>query len=203
MTIEPHQEWGTEVDRPSDLTVAPDDAALAALVADGGRGALAVAGGDLFRTIGARPIGDRTVLRALPLDVMWVTVDDGEPIPAVAHVAVRSPHRRGGWWRGPVSLVMNVEFLGRWEVAVRGHPNDGRVERFDLAPDTAPRQRLAIARRLPNGSHLPHPAISRRSGRVHELSFDRPMAVLVDGRPAGPARHVVVRVEPDAAVLHS
>ena len=203
MTIKPNEEWGSEVERPVGLRVAAGDAELARLLAEDPVAPVAVTGGDLFRTIGGRPIADRPVLRALPLDVMRVTLDAAAPVLAVSHVVVRSPWWRGGWWRGPVTVVMNAEFVGEWDVAVRGHPNDGRVECFDLDAATSARQRRAIAVRLPTGSHLPHPGISRRPGREHLLEFDRPMRVLVDGSARGTARRIEVRVEADAATLYA
>ncbi|MEM1333191.1 MAG: hypothetical protein AAGG08_06995 [Actinomycetota bacterium] len=203
MTIRPNEEWGTEVTRPDGLVIAADDAALAAALADRDAGPIAVGGGDLARTLGARPIADRTVLRAFPIDLLRVQLDDDRVIPAIAHVVVRRPWSRGGWWRGPVTLVMNAEFLGEWDVATRGHPNDGRVERFDLDPTTGVRQRRAIARRLPNGSHLPHPAITRTTKRRHELAYDRPVAVIVDGVARGPSRAISIQVDADAATLYA
>ena len=63
----------------------------------------------------------------LPIDLLEVATDRGAAI-ACAHVLVRSSWSRGGWWHGPVIAVMNAQFLGDWDVAPRGHPNDGRVE---------------------------------------------------------------------------
>ncbi|MEL6892677.1 MAG: hypothetical protein AAFP84_13850, partial [Actinomycetota bacterium] len=198
-----NEEWGAEGDRPADLTIVAGDAELARHYVEHRDRPAAVAGGDLHRTIGARPIGDRTELRALPIDLMRVQIDDGPPITGVSHVVVRSRGRSAGWWRGPVTLVMNAEFLGEWDVAARGHPNDGRVERFDLDAATSVRQRRAIAQRLPGGRHLPHPAIRRRSGAHHTIEAARPMAVRIDGVDRGLGRLVVVTVEPDAATLYA
>lgn len=203
MTIKPNEPWGSEVERPGDLVIVAGDAELAATLARGDGRPVAVAGGDLFRTLGARPIGDRTTLRALPLDVMSVRLDGGEPVTAVAHVVVRSPWWRGGWWRGPVSVVMNAEFLGEWDVAPRGHPNDGRIERFDLDARTSVRQRAAIRTRLPSASHLPHPSIERRAAKRHLIEHERRVDVWADGRRLGRARRVEIEVVPDAATMHA
>lgn len=201
MTIKPHEEWGSEVPRPADLVVVPDDAGLARHLTTDPDAPVALSGGDLFRTIGARPVADREVLRQLPLDLLRVSLDERGPLTAVAHVVVRSPWWRGSWWRGPVSMVMNAEFVGDWEVAARGHPNDGRAEWFELDGSTSIRQRRAIAHRLPSASHLPHPSITRRTGRSHELFLAAPSTVLVDGVDQGRARRVHVTVDADAAVF--
>ena len=203
MTIRPGEEWGSEVPRPGDLRVARDDAELAALLTDGSGAPTGVAAGDLFRTIGARPIGDRSVLRQLSLDLVRVTVDGGEPVASVAHVVIRAPTAVGSWWRGPVTAVMNAEFIGTWDVAPRGHPNDGRVEVFEIDASMSIRQRLAVARRMRSASHLPHPLISRRSVRSAAIEHDRPMDVIVDGVRRCRGRHVAIEVEPDAATLHA
>ncbi len=201
MTIKPHQEWGTDVDRPADLEIVGGDAELARRFDERPHDPIAVRAGDLHRTIGARPLADRRTLRSLPLDLLRVRLDGAAPITAVAHVVARSPWSRGGWWRGPVSVVMNAEFLGDWDVATRGHPNDGRAERFDLAADVGVRQRRANARRLPTGTHLPHPGIARRPGVSHTLEFERPRHVWIDGVRRGVARLVEVTVDADAATL--
>jgi len=203
MTIKPNKPWGTEVDRPVDLVVVDSDAALAEHLASDDDAPVGLTGGDLFRTLGARPIGDRTTLRAFPLDLMRVRLDCGEAVAAIAHVVVRSPWRRGGWWRGAVSVVMNAEFLGEWDVAPRGHPNDGKVERFDLSAGTSVRQRVAIRGRLPSGTHLPHPSIERRSAQRHLIERDRPVDAWADGRWLGRARRVDIEVLYDAATVHA
>jgi len=203
MTIKPNEPWGTEVDRPAGLVVVSGDAALADhLAADDGV-PVGVSAGDLFRTLGARPITDRAQLRRLSLDVMYVSVDGGAPVTAVAHVVIRSPWWRGGWWQGPVTLVMNAEFIGDWDVAPRGHPNDGRVERFDLDATTSVRQRWAIGQRLASASHLPHPSIDRRTARRHTVERASAADVWVDGRHAGRARRVDIDVVADGASIYA
>jgi diacylglycerol kinase family enzyme len=105
--------------------------------------------------------------------------------------------------RGPVVLVMNAEFIGEWDVAPRGHPNDGRIEVVEAGRDLGIRQRLAARRRLPAAAHLPHPRITTRSVRTARWDFGAPMAVRIDGIAAGTARSVEVTVVPDAAVVHA
>lgn len=187
------------MDRPEGLIVVADDAGVAAHVGDGLAEPVAAESGDLFRTLGARPIADRDRVRKLPIDTMSVRLDDGQETLAIAHVVIRNPWWRGAWWRGPVTVVMNVEFLGDWDVAPRGHPNDGRVERFDLAADTSVRQRRAIAGRLPSATHLPHPSITRRSARHHVIDCPHGQLVVLDGRSAGVARRVEITVRADDA----
>ncbi len=201
MTISKGGDWGESVARPSELRVAHSDAELAALLADGSGRATAVGAGDVFRTVGSRPLGDRDELLALPIDLMWVRLDDRDPAPASAHLVARSPWRSGGWWRGETLVVMNAEFIGDFDVAPRGHPNDGRVETLHAGAELTLRQRWAVWRRLPSARHLPHPSIRTRSIRSMTWEFARPRAVIVDGRPAGRAQRVQIDVEPDAAVL--
>ncbi|MFK8025979.1 MAG: hypothetical protein AB8G26_18640 [Ilumatobacter sp.] len=201
MTIAKGEPWGEDVERPGDLRVAADDAELARLLADGSGTPTAVAAGDMARTIGARPIGDRTALLSFPIDLVHVRIDDHTEHVAVAHLVVRLPWARGGALRGPVLVVMNAEWIGDFEVAPRGHPNDGRVETLLGDPSLGLRQRLAIRTRLRNASHLPHPAITTRAVRQHDWSFEREMDVLIDGERVDRGRHVSVKVEADAAVL--
>jgi hypothetical protein len=203
MTIRRGDAWGRTVARPAGLRVVADDAALAEALADGSGRPTAVAGGDLARTLGNPAVGDRTELVEFPLDLMEVRLDGGMTRTAVAHVVVRSPWWRGSWWTGPLLAVMNAEFVGAWDVAPRGHPNDGRVEALEADTALSIRQRVSARRRLPLGTHVPHPLISSRSIREHTWTFRRPMHVAIDGRPAGRSVTVGVRVLADAAVVHA
>lgn len=203
MTISKGADWGETVERPPDLRVATNDHDLAVMLADGSGQPTAVSGGDVHRTVGARPLGDRDELLALPFDLLRVTLDDSESLVAVAHVLARSPWRIGGWWRGDALAVMNAEFVGDYDVAPRGHPNDGRAETLRVGPEMGLRQRWEVRRRLPSARHLPHPSIATRPIRSMTWDFDRPQVISADGRKLGLARRLAIEVAPDAAVLHA
>jgi hypothetical protein len=203
MTISKGVDWGVPVTRPSDLRVATNDRDLANMLADGSGRPTAVSAGDVHRTVGARSLGDRDELLELPFDLMQVSLDDAEPLIAVAHVLARGPWHVGGWWRGDALAVMNAEFVGDLDVAPRGHPNDGRAETFRVGPEMGFRQRWEVRRRLPSAQHLPHPAITTRPIRSMTWDFDRPRVVILDGHPRGLVRRLRVEVQPDAAVLYA
>jgi YegS C-terminal NAD kinase beta sandwich-like domain len=204
VTIRPGAAWGAQVPSPSGLLAANSDAEFVRLAFGPGRPPVRLMDGDLARTVGVATGGrDRSdesqndLVLELSVDVLDVATDVGEFV-ACAHVAARSPWRRGGWWRGPVVVAMNAQFMGRWDVAPRGHPNDGRTEVFEIVDALTIRDRLAVRRRLPLGTHVPHPAIGSRSVREAAFEFDGPMALLVDGRDVGTVRSMAVRVRPDA-----
>ncbi len=203
MTIEKGQSWGRTVDSPAGLRYVDDDASAVIAVSDGSGRPVALTGGDLHRTVGGRdPVGAAQLLE-LPIDLLRVTLDDGAPQRACAHVLIQSPHRRGGWWRGSVVMVMNAEFVGDWHVVARGHPNDGRAESCSWGADFGFRQRWEARRRLPGNLHVPHPQIETRSFRQRVWNFDQPMHIRVDGGPAVLARRVDIDVEPDAATIYA
>ena len=83
---------------------------------------LGVAGGDLARTCGGGA-GAHPSSAKVTVDVMRVTMDDGEPTWGVAHVVARR-----SWLRDELVFVMNAEFYGPYDVAPRSHPNDGKVD---------------------------------------------------------------------------
>jgi hypothetical protein len=201
VTIRPGEQWGRAVRRPAGLRHAGSDAELAALLADGVPAA--ASGGDLARTLGRPRVEVADELREVPVDLMSVTVDGADPVHAVAHVVARSPWWRGSWWHGPVVVVMNAEFMGEWDVAPRGHPNDGRVETFEAVAGLGVRQRLACSRRLRSAGHVPHPGIATRSVRAATWTFDRPVEAIADGRTIGRGHRLEVAVLPDAAVLYT
>lgn len=206
MTIKPRSPWGREVDRPDELVVVDSDAAIVdELAGSGGQHALvAIGGGDLARTLGNPPITGRSTLNELPIDLMRIRLDERpDTFTACAHLVARSPWYRGGWWRGPLLMVMNAEYHGHWDVAPRGHPNDGRVEMFLVDGGFGVRERLAARRRLPMGTHVPHPSISTRSVRSGTWEFPSPRAVFADGRSLGLASAIEVVVAADAATVYA
>lgn len=199
MTIRPGEQWGEAVAAPSDMRIARSDAEVAAAISRAGERPVLVRGGDLHSTLGAPSSTTTTALR-LPIDAMHVLADTRQLV-AVAHVVARHRGRRG-WWRGPIIAVMNVERLGRWDVAPRAHPNDGRLDVVEVAAEMSMRQRWHAVRRLPSGTHVPHPAISIRRVTTVEFELDGSMGVWVDGRPIGDTRSLTVSVAPDAALIY-
>ncbi len=95
---------------------------------------------------------------------------------------------------GPIVAVMNAEFLGDWDVAPRAHPGDGLLDVVSVAAGMSLADRLRARRRLPAGTHVPHPAITIERRPAVQLGFDRPTPVWLDGvlvgggpQPVGPA----------------
>ncbi|MDQ3294312.1 MAG: hypothetical protein M3527_07670, partial [Actinomycetota bacterium] len=104
-------------------------------------------------------------------------------------------------WRGGVLAAMNAQFLGRYDVAPRAHPGDGLLDVVDVDPDMPVGERWKAWRRLPSGTHVPHPRISVR--RVDAVQLDVPAGARVelDGRGLRPARTLSLRLEPDAVTV--
>lgn len=202
MTIRPGVEWGRPAARPPNLVEASGDAALGAIVGAARRAGepippVLLSAGDLARTLGTNPRVPAAGAadgagRLLPVDIGRADLD-GQPQWFVAHLVARR-----SWWRGGIVAVMNAEHLGRWDVARRGHPNDGRLDVVEVAATMPLRQRWQASRRLPAGTHVPHPAITERRVRSVEWSFSAAQRVTVDGQPAGSVTHLRVTVEPDA-----
>jgi len=200
MTIEKGQPWGAPGTLPVDGLVVHSDAEARAVVERARRAGepvplLGLLGGDLCRTVGG--VGDEARLRSdeamqLPVDLGAVLID-GRLHWFVAHLVARKR-----WWRGRVYVAMNAEFIGRWDVAPRGHPNDGRLDTFDVTMSTG--DRLKARRRLPTGTHVPHPQIKERRVSAAQVDVDG-LDVWLDGERVGPASTLSIRVEPDALTV--
>lgn len=199
MTIRRGEDWGTVVTRPVDARIATTDAELAEFVAAGDGRPVVVSGGDVFRTLGSPTAGASAL--CLPVDLISVEAG-GMNFTAIAHVVLRRPGRLG-WWRGPLVAAMNAQYVGRWDVAPRAHPNDGRFDAVVVDESMGPRARWQARRRLPTGSHVPHPAISVTRQTDATYTFDRPVAVFVDGVRCATAATVSIRLDPDAATVYA
>jgi len=201
VTVRRGEDWGRRAARPADVVEVADDAAAAALVDAArweGRPApkVGLRGGDLRRTLGGGAPVDHLAdsVGEYPIDV-GLAVLGGVERAFVAHLVAR-----GSWWRGEVVAAMNAEHLGTWDVAPRGHPNDGRLDVLHVV-DLGLGDRWKAWRRLPTGTHVPHPGIELRPTAAVDLVLGRPLTVWLDGRRAGTTDHLVVRVEPDALTV--
>lgn len=209
MAVERHADWGRPGLPPNDLEWFVDDYSAARWIAarrTSGETDLEVglSAGDMVRTLGR---GSSPVCYRLDvLDVRLMTTTGPRSMMAVAHVVEVRPPRSlvGRLLRSTVSsppaakYVMNAEFVGDFDVAPRGHPNDGRCEVVEFAPSMASRQRRQAVDRMRRGDHLPHPDISVR--RVGVESWEPIGAVLVDGRLVAGVSSISVSVVPDAIV---
>ena len=57
---------------------------------------------------------------------------------------------------------MNAQWVGKWNVGPRAHPNDGLLDTYDVRLPVS--QVLPVRQRLHHGAHLPHPGI--KEGRT-------------------------------------
>jgi putative lipid kinase YegS-like protein len=199
LPISKGEPWGEPGPLPRHGVIVRTDAEARAVVTAARRAGepippLGLLGGDLCRTLGGT--GDEARLRSdeamtVPVDLGAVLVD-GRLHWFVAHLVARR-----GWWRGRVVAAMNAQYLGDWDVAPRGHPNDGRLDVLDA--DLPFDERLQVRSRLKHGTHVPHPRIDERHQSAVQLEFDRPTPVHLDGqRLDDDARALSIRVEPDA-----
>lgn len=181
-------------------------------------------GGDLFSTLGGKPSGRRPTDEDAwwyPLDALVVrSTTDGvssEPAVAVAHVvAFRAPEagrpsdrlvgalrgrrhppklRRAPWFVDETLIIANAAFVGDWNIAPRGHPNDGRLE--VTQGRLGARDRRQLAGRLAAGTHLPHPGLTTSRPKALDAGMG-PWRLYVDGVDTGMVDDFGVELIPDA-----
>lgn len=193
MTIRKGSEWGSPYTPTGAEPVAHSDAeAMRAMTPALESGdevpTVLLRGGDLYRMLGGRPA---VPAQRCSIDVLEVVADDRRCW-AIGHVIAR---RR--LWAGRFVVAMNGQFVGEWNLGPRAHPNDGRVDLTDGSLRWG--QRLKAARRVPSGTHVPHPMLHTSRAAAVEVCFDTPIALYLDGLRAGRCRHLVINVRPDAA----
>jgi hypothetical protein len=199
VTIRKGEAWGEPGALPDDGVVVRTDAEARAALEDARRHgrpfpALGLLGGDLARTLAAP--GDEARLRSVDRGAMTFPVDVGqELVDGRLHLFVAHLVARSRWWTRAV-VAMNAQWLGDWNLGPRAHPNDGLLDTSDA------RLRLGdlakVRRRLPTGTHLPHPAISTRRTAAMTFELERALPVWLDGEQVDEGRVLAVRLEPDA-----
>jgi len=197
MTIRKGEEWGRVGSVPSGCVPATDEAELHRLLNAGPLPrAIGLLGGDLGRTVSASADRERLTEGSsavlATIDLAEVHHDHGRH-----RVAAHAVLRRSWWW-GPVLVIANAQFIGDWDVAPRSHPNDGWLDVTEVDRRMSVGQRLAARRRLPSGTHTPHPLISTSRLREGEWEFARAVPLWLDGVRVGSTRTLRVRVLPDA-----
>ncbi len=204
MTIRRGEDWGGPGIVPPGTPFAGSDQALASLFtyvpgaerALDGPDVVILGGGDLARTVGAssRTAGSIAAgdpVTVLPIDLGVLEHDGGPPIVFAASLVAR----RRLW--GPGSLIVcNAAFVGQWNVAPRGHPNDGRLDL--VVSELGFGDRIKARSRLPSGSHIPHPDLSIRRVRSTELTLPKNATALIDGHRQDISGDVRISAVPDA-----
>ena len=188
MSVRRNEDWGELGKMPSNAVVVGGDREVSRLVEqswshDVASPEVGLTGGDLRRALGGRRDSrqlhaDEDVVGAM-IDIGSVIVE-GRRFAFVAHVIARSR-----LWHGPVFAVMNSEWLGDWIVAPRAHPGDGYFDLVEARLTLG--DRIKARRRLPTGTHVPHPSIHVRKVTHTEIVFGTTRAVYVDGENVGTA----------------
>ena len=225
MTIRRGEPWGTRGALAADAPVFERDGAASAYLSElaGNPGAdtatgddravlaegteFGLLGGDIHTTLGS-PHHDEAALRAgdatrFPLDAGLVeaTLEDGGSLLSVfiAHLVAMEGRRVRGLFSTRTVVVMNASHRGRDDLGPRAHPNDGRLDVTDgqlMLGD-----RLRARRRMPSGSHLPHPMLATSRAPRFEFIFSRPASVELDGRPVGRVTAMSVLCLADAVTV--
>jgi YegS C-terminal NAD kinase beta sandwich-like domain len=208
------QPWGHPPTGPPDVEIAGDDADLADVTLrhpDALVRFRPAPTSDLGRALGLSPDAAGTTevtLDALAFDTNGRAVNAvivGRPPDRVrwttrpASVSVTIDGRR--WFAGLATTVVvaSGQFVRGADLVPRGHPGDGwaEVQVYALTRN----ERGAMRRRLPSGTHLPHPRIKTGRARRVEISVDRALPLEVDGRDRARTRQLSVALVPEAIRL--
>ncbi len=200
MTIGPGTEWSVPGVLPPGAPVFDSDKALSAYVDQARRrgaelSVVGLTGGTLWDTVGGPSIVGRLhtpQARHYPVDVVRATIDERDRWFVCSLIA------RAGW--RDVVAVMNTPWVRRLRLGHRSHPGDALLDITEGTGLTLDDFRRIVPRAR-SGAHLPHPKLRER--RIGEASweFTSPRHITVDGTSLGTARHLRVRVEPDALTV--
>ncbi|HBU03790.1 MAG TPA: hypothetical protein DEA70_04825 [Acidimicrobiaceae bacterium] len=199
MSVEKGADWGARARPPADLIIVNDSAAAVEIIAAERRAsrplpAIGLRGGDLVRTLGGPTAPDL----ASADEALQVTVDLGAVlVDGALHWFLDHLVARRSWLRGQVLVVADAAFVDNWNIAPRAHPGDGRFDALETSTMSLG-ARWQARSRVKLGTHVPHPAIATRRLEAAQYDFERPTPIRLDGRSVGDARHLSIRLEPDA-----
>ncbi len=225
--IKPGEEWGTPTDARPDITLRGSDAELAVLGHDDGPAPLVrwtPVDSEFARSVGVHPDHSATRPDAggieLPVDTFTIASGHAPGSPRsgvnVAILGVGPAKLRPYHRSQPVTVVVdgrtlfdgrattvviaNGQYLDGCDLVPRGHPGDGRLEVQVYSLRAG--ERGAMRRRLPSGTHLPHPRITAGSGRGIEIrTGDRAWPLVIDGAPVPATERLDAQVRPGAIRL--
>lgn len=199
MSVEKGADWGERGRPPDDLVIFDDSASAGHALGEARRAqrplpAIGLRGGDLVRTLGGPTAPDiREAETALHVTIdLGAVLADGRLLWFLDHLVARR-----SWLRGRVLVAANAAFLGPWNIAPRAHPGDGKLDILETATMSAG-DRWRARRRLPAGTHVPHPDIAVRRSAAAQYDFDTPTPLWLDGRRTGEVSSLSIRLEPDA-----
>jgi hypothetical protein len=197
MGIAPGDAWGSPEDAPADLSVVGNDTDLALALRGSTPGVLVAfvpsPDSDVARAIGLRA-GTPVRGIALPMDaleladgtlavnaaVFGVPPDRLTALTRTVEVVLRLDGRTETVEAATTVVIATGQWLRGLDLVPRGHPGDGRAEVH--AYRLRATQRRPMRRRLPTGTHLPHPSIVTRTAVEISVDAARPLPVEVDGR---------------------
>ena len=197
MTISKGAPWGAPGPLPDDGVVVRTDAEARRALEEARRDGrpwpvLGLLGGDLGRTLAAP--GSEARLRSA--DAMTFPVDLGQVlVDGRLHLFLSHLVARNRLWTRTV-VAMNAQWVGPWNLGPKAHPNDGLLDTFDARLQLG--DLAKVRRRLPTGTHLPHPRIKIRRSAAVTFELERPRPVGLDGERVDEGRVLAVRLEPDA-----
>ena len=199
MTIQRGQPWGQQVQSPAQLPLMSSNVQLNQWIVAQRRSGrpispVGLVAGDLAKTLGGDPSRFPGTVNEATMDLLRVECDE--------HITWAASHVVGfrAWWRGEAFLAMNAQFYGKFDVAPRSHPNDGKVDVVHIGAAMPVRQRRLARSRALTGTHLPHPHLTSTQSAEVTLQFETSMVLWVDGVRWQAANSVRITVEPDAFV---
>ncbi len=205
MTIRRFAEWGRLIERPDIVVQCHSDVEVANIALEyRSRGEpiphVYVTSGCLATSLGVSGSLSMAQVRELPIDLLRVSYRSasGNQLAATAANSVVLRHR---FWNGEILAITNSGYWRSLEIAPKAHPNDGVCDVVEVSAGMSWRQRFIARRRIPLGTHIPHPAIVTRRCSSEWWMFTKPIGLYVDDVFVDLATRVQITVEADALNL--
>ncbi len=205
MTIRRFAQWGRIIDRPHIVQQCDSDSQVAKFAADcllRGKSIphVHVTHGSLATSLGSSGKLLSTQVRELPIDLLHVSYRTADGTKH-ASTAANSVVMRRRVWTGEIVVITNSGYWRSFDLAPRAHPNDGVFDVVEISADMTWRQRFIARRRLPQGTHIPHPSVVVGRRNSASWTFAKSIGLYIDDEFIDRATHVDVSIEADALNL--
>ncbi|MEI7971059.1 MAG: hypothetical protein WCI10_00795 [Actinomycetota bacterium] len=206
MPITPGSPWGITSTVPDHAMQIDSDRQLGTFLRDNAAQQIHnqtffVQSGDILKVLGVSKRTGKTNRLRVVIDAISVSYTDADGHEHT-DVCIGSLSIARRFFRGAISVITNSGFWKQREVAPRAHPNDGKLDIFEVSGAMRRSQRRLMWQKTALGTHLPHPLLAYSQGEFFNWSGS-PQRLTIDGQFVAWVTQVSCRIQSDCVQVYA